>query len=101
MTERCPYCDSKVEINHDDGYGYEEGELHEQQCDHCDKTFTYQTYISFSYSTYKADCLNGGDHEYKLRTSYPRRYSKMVCSACGHEAPLPSNHPFLQENGDD
>ena len=37
----CPYCGTGQEINHDDGYGYEEDDPHEQSCPHCDKTFVF------------------------------------------------------------
>ena len=39
----CPYCDAEVEINHDDGYGYDEGETHQQTCRKCDTAITYMT----------------------------------------------------------
>jgi len=66
----CPYCGEDTEINHDDGYGYSESELHEQECQHCDRTFTYRTSISYDYETKKADCLNGGRHDYVEVTRY-------------------------------
>lgn len=80
---KCPYCDSFVEINHDDGYGYEEGVLHQQECGNCEKTFTYTTVIIFSYETQKADCLNGSEHKYEPNTCFPREYTKMECTECG------------------
>jgi len=46
---RCPYCDEYQEINHDDGYGYDEDQTHEQMCWNCDKVFEYRTFIRFSY----------------------------------------------------
>lgn len=49
---KCPYCGHEQEINHDDGYGYEEGETHEQQCFECEKYFDFTTSISFSYNVY-------------------------------------------------
>ena len=54
----CPYCKHEQEINHDDGYGYEDGEEFEQECTNCDEPFKFTTDISFSYSVY---C--DGDHE--------------------------------------
>lgn len=60
----CPYCGEDQEIDHDDGFGYEEGVSHEQECSDCDKTFVFQTSISFFYEGYKADCLNGSSHEW-------------------------------------
>lgn len=64
----CPYCGKGQEINHDDGAGYEEGCLHEQECSDCEKTFTFYTTISFDYEAYKADCLNGGEHKWRKPT---------------------------------
>jgi hypothetical protein len=29
---KCPYCGTEQEINHDDGYGYDEGKYYEQEC---------------------------------------------------------------------
>jgi len=60
----CPYCGKGQEINHDDGYGYDEDGRHEQECADCEKTFAFTTSISFYYDSYKADCLNGGLHEW-------------------------------------
>ena len=64
----CPYCGLGQDINHDDGYGYEEDETHQQQCPRCKKTFTYKTCISTSYQVEKADCLNGFAHLWKVST---------------------------------
>jgi len=56
----CPYCGAGIEICHDDGYGYEEGVKHNQECGKCGKTFVFETSIWFNYDTEKADCLNEG-----------------------------------------
>ena len=66
---QCPYCDADQEINHDDGFGYEENELHEMQCGECEKMFTFDTTIMYYYESYQADCLNGGEH----KIVYPNR----------------------------
>lgn len=84
----CPYCGADVEINHDDGYGYEEDLLHEQQCEDCGKMFAYFTVIHFSYTARKADCLNGAEHHYKRTTTYPPEFARLRCKDCGHETPL-------------
>lgn len=81
----CPYCNAEQEINHDDGYGYEEDRLHEQECTCCDKTFTFNTSISFYHEAFKADCLNGGEHQYKATSTYPVEYTRMRCSECEDE----------------
>ena len=81
----CPYCGEELEINHDDGYGYEEDETYQQECSNCGKTFVYNTSVSFNYDVEKADCLNGGEHNYKSTHTVPREYTKMRCEMCGDE----------------
>lgn len=83
----CPYCNEEVEINHDDGYGYEEGVLFNQECGHCDNTFTYTTGIIFVYKAYKAPCLNGGPHSWKDNQGYPKGYqsNRHTCEWCDEE----------------
>ena len=81
----CPYCDAGQEINHDDGYGYEEDEVHQQQCGKCDKYFTFTTSISYYYEAEKADCLNDGEHDYNPTITNPKEYTKMRCTMCDEE----------------
>lgn len=78
----CPYCDSEQEINHDDGYGYEEDRRHEQECSDCGKTYTFTTSISYYYEAEKADCLNDGPHVLGMSRTYPREHSDMICRDC-------------------
>ena len=78
----CPYCGVGQEINHDDGYGYEEDRRHEQQCPDCEKTFAFTISISYYHEAYKADCLNGGAHVLEMSATYPREYSDMRCRDC-------------------
>ena len=61
----CPYCGKGQEIIHDDGYGYDEDKVYEQECDDCDKIFSFTTSIHFYYEASKAPCLNGGDHVFQ------------------------------------
>jgi endogenous inhibitor of DNA gyrase (YacG/DUF329 family) len=83
MDVECPYCEKELEIIHDDGYGYQEGVKHHQECPHCGKSFVFETIISVDYEVEKADCLNGGNHNYELTTTSPKEFSKMECSMCG------------------
>ena len=78
----CPYCGSEQEINHDDGYGYEESTRHEQECRDCEKEFTFTTSIMFLYDAEKAPCLNGEDHKLKPSNTAPKFYTKMCCEWC-------------------
>jgi hypothetical protein len=79
---KCPYCNAEQDINHDDGYGYEEGVLHQQHCGHCNNIFVYETCISFDYEVNKADCLNGGEHTWQPTCSFPKEFSQMHCRMC-------------------
>ncbi len=74
----CPYCGKGQEINHDDGYGYEEGQDYEQECRHCDRTFHFNTSISFSY---QVSCQDG-DH--KLIPFGPKFPGMYECQRCDH-----------------
>ena len=83
----CPYCEKELEINHNDGFGYEEDEFHKMQCKFCVKSFVFQTSISFDYEPYKADCLNGSDHKLKQIVGAPAAYfvGRYRCEDCGEE----------------
>lgn len=81
----CPYCGEELDISHDDGYGYEEGEYHSQQCSNCKKYFAFTTSISYYYEASKADCLNDGNHKWKYTQTYPKEFTKMQCEFCGEE----------------
>ena len=82
----CPYCDCVLDIDHDDGKGYAEDRLHEQQCRECDKYFVFSTVISYDYYPEKADCLNGGEHLFKNVIHYPAIFPEWVrCETCEKE----------------
>ncbi len=87
----CPYCSYTQEICHDDGYGVEEDELHQQECEVCDKRFVYLTYFSLNYKVQKADCLNGEEHVYEKTITFPPEASRLECTTCGDEKPFTSN----------
>ena len=93
----CPYCGADIEICHDDGFGHEEGVLHEYKCPECDKGFVFETSIVFYYEAHKADCLNDGEHKYEETHTWPRKYTRLRCADCGDEQPLPEGHPFLKK----
>lgn len=72
----CPYCGKEQEIDHDDGYGYEEDGDYEQECIHCGETFKFLTNISFSYTVYCQD----DDHDFE---SFGEKWPGMFqCKKC-------------------
>lgn len=73
---KCPYCGNEQEINHDDGYGYNEDEDYEQHCVSCDKAFKFTTTISFSYSV---QCQEGDHDMMPFGDRWPDMYE---CSKC-------------------
>lgn len=83
----CPYCEKFVEINHDDGYGYEEEKPFSQECNYCNKVFAYTTSISYNYEAEKAPCLNGGEHKTNPVRGVPRELFVGItrCEYCGEE----------------
>jgi len=84
---KCPYCGVGQEINHDDGYGYEENEYHEQTCGDCGKTFVFQTSIIYYYEAYVAPCKNGESHKLLPICGHPAELCayKFRCEYCGEE----------------
>lgn len=88
MDLECPYCGKGIDICHDDGFGYQEDVSHEMECEHCGKSFVFNTSISYHYHPYKADCLNDGKHDFQLTTTYPREWTQMECSMCGERREL-------------
>lgn len=82
---QCPYCGADQEVCHDDGHGYAEDVRHEHECTECEKLFVFNTYISLDYTPHKADCLNGAPHDFKISSTFPRKYSRMVCTHCDTE----------------
>lgn len=83
----CPYCGCGQEINHDDGYGYEEDTYHQQECHNCEKIFSFTTSIVLHYEASKCDCQNGGDHKWKPTITVPRQYTQMICAMCDERRP--------------
>jgi hypothetical protein len=79
----CPYCGKELDIDHDDGRGYEEDVTHQQQCTHCDKHFVFTTSIVFMYYPEKADCLNGKKHKWEPTATYPKKHTQVLCQTCG------------------
>lgn len=83
----CPYCGAEQEICHDDGYGYEEDRMYEQQCSECEKVFAFTTAIIMTHESHRADCLNGEQHRFQPTATWPKERTKMKCQDCGESRP--------------
>lgn len=79
---QCPYCGTDHEVCHDDGFGYEEGVAHHDECGQCGKRFIFYTSISFYYEPQEADCLNGAPHEFEPTFTVPVEHTRMACRMC-------------------
>lgn len=99
MDIECPYCEKELDINHDDGFGYEEGVTHQMECDHCGKSFVFTTSTMFFYEPKKADCLNDGSHNYELSKTFPKEFSTMICSCCGDKRDLTDEERRIHQIG--
>lgn len=95
----CPYCEKWNEVIHDDGFGYEEGVKHQMTCVHCDKMFVFETSVSYYYDGTKANCLNDGEHNYELSNTYPKEFSRMICSYCDRTRDLTDDERIKYEIG--
>ena len=84
---KCPYCGKGLEINHDDGYGYDEDKVFEQECPYCDKIIGYSTMISYTYDVFELPCKNGEDHNLVDIHGYPKEFFVGLkrCSYCNEE----------------
>ena len=81
-TMNCPYCGAQQRTSSDDADGMREEETQARECSSCEKNFTFQIKISLSYTTEKADCLNGGEHAWKPTVTWPKHYTRMRCHGC-------------------
>ena len=92
---KCPYCEKWQDVDNDDGSNYELDTTHEMQCEYCEKNFVFHTTVIYSYEAEKADCLNGGEHDYQLTNTHPKYLSKMRCKMCDIER-YPTEYEKIQ-----
>lgn len=80
----CPYCGKELE-DPDDCYSPDR--IYEWECPYCEMNFVFTVEYWPSYDSEKADCLNGGKHNWKNIIGYPKEYfeNKRRCSVCSNE----------------
>jgi len=81
----CPYCDENLGNHVDDCY--EPNIEYEHECPRCSKIFIFEIEYYPSFTSRKADCLNGKKHKYEKILGYPKEFfkNKRRCSMCGKE----------------
>ena len=58
------------------------------KCEVCRMTFVIQVTLTYALSAQKANCLNGGNHDYEETFARPRKHAKLRCKNCYDEKPL-------------
>lgn len=84
MSLECPYCEKEIEDPDD---CHDPNENYEWECPHCEKNFVFSIEYDPSYSSHKADCLNGGEHKLRPICGAPKWYfaGNYRCQDCDHE----------------
>lgn len=82
---QCPYCNETMD---DPDECHEPEVTYEHECPHCGKSFVFTVDYIRTYSERKADCLNGGEHDYQKTNTYPPEFAKLRCTMCDDEKPL-------------
>lgn len=80
----CPYCEANC-AEPEESIAY--NEILRWHCHECDRTFVYTAELSVYYTSEKAECLNGGAHDWKQIIGCPIEYfaKRRRCSMCNEE----------------
>lgn len=84
----CPYCGWKDEGSWEVRRDKFDGDLGVQECEKCEKQFTASRYVSVSYTSSPAPCLNSAaDHDWKQMIGAPKEYfeGRKRCRVCSEE----------------
>jgi len=85
---KCPYCGAEQDIDISDlkeHQLFDTDTKYEQECDTCEQTFGFKIHVNVSYSTFAADCLNGGSHDWYIQECHPKFMTRRVCNNCSEE----------------
>lgn len=101
MSEKfiCPYCDAAITPLIDYEHVIYEGVKFQETCNNCYRNFICVFEYVKKLSSFKAKCLNGEDHNYKIEERWtndgaefcgikPEIYKLVICDDCGHEGPV-------------
>lgn len=91
----CPYCGAEREVDFDSIVGSDPHRKHVMACGDCGKDFAFTAEVSVTYTSYKTDCLNGGDHRWRFESGYPFHNSVMRCETCD-ESRKPTAEEFKE-----
>lgn len=82
----CPYCE-KEQSNPENLSDDSIDKNMQVTCNDCGKNFIYVAELDIDFHSYEADCLNGGEHDYKPMVGYPDEYfaGRKRCKKCSHE----------------
>ena len=75
----CPYCESEVQVPED---CHDQSDTYETECPSCNKYFQFTVEYWPTYSSKKADCLNGAEHDYHRSTRIPHIIRGQVSWRC-------------------
>ncbi len=81
----CPYCGAEHDYTNDEPF--QQDETWDQECPSCEKSFRMRGWYTENYDTWKADCLNGAQHNFEQMAGYPKEWfiGKFRCKDCGKE----------------
>ena len=75
----CPYCEAEIREPEECP---DEDCTYENECQECEKTFAFNVTYSKSFHPFKADCLNGAEHDYQPIVSTAPELHRNRCSMC-------------------
>lgn len=83
-TIKCPYCGKTAEVS-DENLNLRDGEDSIVECRNCRRRFIATASIEIMFESYKADCLNDGQHNWQPTSTSHRAFTLMRCAKCGEE----------------
>lgn len=86
---RCPYCGYVFDSSWFETYP-DQGIVSDADCPDCEKTFSYEVEYHPYFRSWKAPCLNGGEHDWQEIVGVPIFWFKnrRRCSVCDAEKML-------------